>query len=63
VKEVRQILRKSRRTIYRWIDKGFIKAIKVNGRYLIRSEEVQRILGTTAEEMQRILKELGIDEN
>jgi len=71
VKEVAQIVRKKPRTIKRWIEKGVrspdgrmsIKARKINGRYLVRREEVQRILGITAEEMQSVLKELGIDEN
>ncbi len=44
VKEVADIMRRHPRTIYRWIEEGYIKAVKVKGCYRISEEEVRRIL-------------------
>jgi excisionase family DNA binding protein len=48
-KEVAQIFRRHPRTIYRWIDEGFLQAKKVRDGWLITQEEVERIL-TEADE-------------
>ena len=44
VKEVAVLVRRHPRTIYRWIEEGYIKAIKVRGCWLVPYEEVERIL-------------------
>jgi excisionase family DNA binding protein len=44
VNEVAEKLKKSRRTIYRWIEEGFLKnLIKVKDGYLIPKSELDRI--------------------
>ncbi len=45
-KEFAEIAHRHTRTIYRWIEEGFLKAKKVKGRYLIPVEEVERIYGS-----------------
>ena len=44
VKRVAGILNRHPRTIYRWLDEGFIKGKKIKGGWLIQHEEVERIL-------------------
>jgi len=44
VREVAQMLRFDKMTIYRWIKSGKIKAVKINNRWLIPAEEVERII-------------------
>lgn len=46
VAEVAEICRKSKKTIYRWIDEGkvFRDVRKVRDGYLIPEEEVQRVV-------------------
>lgn len=41
--EVADILRVSRRTIYRYIKMGKLKAVKVHGQWRVSSEEIKRI--------------------
>ena len=41
--EVEKILRVSRRTIYRYIKMGKLKAVKVHGQWRVPSEEIERI--------------------
>ena len=44
VKEVSKIFKRTPRTIYRWIDGGFISVTKVKDGYLIPHSEVNRII-------------------
>ena len=44
VKEVAYILRRSRRTILRWINEGYLKGNKVKDGYLISEGEICRLL-------------------
>ena len=44
VKEVAVIFRRHPRTIYRWLEEGFILGTKVRDGWLITQEEVDRIL-------------------
>ena len=44
VRELAQILRRDKTTIYKWIKEGRIKAIKVRGRYLIPEDELNKII-------------------
>lgn len=44
VKEVSKTVRRHPRTVRRWIDEGFIQAIRVKNRWLIPKTEVERIL-------------------
>jgi len=44
IREVAQLLRLDKTTIYKWIKSGKIKAIKINNRWLIPAEEVERIV-------------------
>lgn len=41
--EVEKFLKVSRRTIYRYIKTGKLKAIRVNGRWRVPHEELERI--------------------
>jgi len=47
VKELCQLLKRDKSTIYKWIREGKLKAIKVGGKYLIPEEEVKKILSTS----------------
>jgi excisionase family DNA binding protein len=44
VKEVAEIVRRHPRTIYRWLDEGFLHAKKVRDGWLIPEDELQRII-------------------
>lgn len=44
INETAEIFRRHPRTIYRWIEEGFLHAIKVRDGYLVPYEEVERIL-------------------
>ncbi|MEJ2102466.1 MAG: helix-turn-helix domain-containing protein [Desulfobacterales bacterium] len=48
VRQVAGILNRHPRTIYRWLDEGFINGKKLKGRYLIPKKEVDRILSEAA---------------
>ena len=37
-----------RRTVYHWIDKGALQAVRVGGLLRIKTEELQRFAGTPA---------------
>jgi len=43
LKEVEEFLKVSRRTVYRYIKSGKLKAVKVNGRWRVPREELERI--------------------
>ncbi len=43
LEEVEKVLRVSRRTIYRYIKSGKLKAIKVRGQWRVPAEEFERI--------------------
>ncbi len=43
LKEVEKVLRVSRRTIYRYIKSGKLKAVKVHGQWRVPAEEFERI--------------------
>lgn|GEM_PF-2157836 len=61
VKEVAELLRVSRRTVYTWIDEGVIRAVKVNdmdkSAIRIPSSEVDRILKEALEVPPKPLSE------
>ncbi len=44
VKELTKELRRHPRTIYRWLDEGFLQGKKVKDGWLIPHEEVERII-------------------
>lgn len=44
VKEVAKIFKKHPKTIYRWIEDGFINIVKVKDGYLITHSEINRII-------------------
>ena len=50
VREVATILRKNKKTIYRWLDEGFLDYLKVRDGYLIRTVDVQKLLKKTGQE-------------
>lgn len=50
VKEFAQTLRRHPRTIYRWLDEGFLRGKKVKDGWLIDQEEVERVLRDPAED-------------
>ncbi len=53
VKEMAGIVHRDIRTIYRWIDEGFVKNYaKVKDGYLIPESEVSRILDSKKESIQ-----------
>ena len=43
LKEVENFLKVSRRTVYRYIKSGKLKAVKVNGQWRVPREELERI--------------------
>ena len=47
VKEVASIVRRHQRSIYRWLDEGFITGKKLRGGWLIPRHEMDRILDQT----------------
>ncbi|MHA1835151.1 MAG: helix-turn-helix domain-containing protein [Candidatus Baldrarchaeia archaeon] len=50
VKEVCEILRIDRRTLWKWIKEGKIRAIKLpSGRHRIPESEIRKILGESSE--------------
>jgi excisionase family DNA binding protein len=68
-KEVAELLRISRRTVYTWIDVGFIRAVRVNDKsksaVRIPLSEVERILKQAFEDdkkVESILKEVFEDD-
>lgn len=58
LKEAEEIFNVSRRTLYRWIDEGKIKAVKLGGRWRIPAEEVREIRakGTQSRSITETLK-------
>jgi hypothetical protein len=44
VKDVAEIFHRHPRTVYRWLDEGFIKGRKVKDGWLIPQEEVEKII-------------------
>ncbi len=50
VQEVAQILRRHRRTIYRWLDEGFLHGKKIKDGWLIPCEEIDRIIKESSED-------------
>jgi len=44
IRELAQLLRLDKSTIYRWIKSGKIRAIKINNRWLIPAEELEKIM-------------------
>jgi excisionase family DNA binding protein len=68
-KEVAELLRISRRTVYNWIDEGIIRAVKINdidkSAVRIPLSEVERILKEVFEDdkkVESILKEVFEDD-
>ena len=49
VKELAGLVRRTPRTIYRWIAEGFIRPKKVRDGWLIPEEEIERILHLKAD--------------
>lgn len=47
ISQTSQVLGFSRRTVLRWIKKGNLKAIKINGRWRIPERELTRLMGST----------------
>lgn len=41
--EVEQLTTVTRRTLYTWIDTGYLNAVKVGGRWKVSPEEIERI--------------------
>lgn len=41
--EVEELTRVTRRTLYNWIDTGYLKADKVGGRWKVPPDEIERI--------------------
>ena len=56
VKEVAGIFRRHPRTIYRWLEEGFIYARKVKDGWLIPYEEVERILAIRGQSEERMTR-------
>jgi excisionase family DNA binding protein len=44
VKEAAQLIRRSERTIYRWLEEGFLPAKKVKDGWLIKPEDLLNLL-------------------
>lgn len=41
--EVEHLAQVTKRTLYNWIDTGYLKAVKVGGRWKVPPEEIERI--------------------
>ncbi len=56
VREVAEVFRKSRKTIYRWVEEGkvFREVVRVNDGVLIPEREVKRIIEEGKEEYLRV---------
>jgi len=53
VREVAKMLHRTMRTIYRWLDEGFIHGKKVRDGWLIPEEELKRIIQEKWEKPQK----------
>ena len=47
VREVAKLVRRHQRSVYRWLDEGFIAGKKLRGGWLIPRDEIDRILNQT----------------
>lgn len=45
ITETAKLLRTSRVSIYKWIDKGLLNVIKINGYTRIKESEIKRLRG------------------
>ena len=46
LKEIAQEIKVTRRTVYRWVKLGKLKAIKIDGIWRVREDEYNRFTGT-----------------
>ncbi len=54
IQEVAEIFRRHPRTIYRWLEEGFLQGKKVKGGWFIPRSEIERIFNEGDEESTNI---------
>ena len=56
VNEVASILKVARRTVYRWIDKDVLEAIKIEGVWRVTEESVSKLLTRKSDNVSQEVK-------